>query len=144
MKNQEPLINPAADKQSLQATMKAMKKNTHGGARAGAGRKRQDTEARRSTMAISGTETELETIRQLAKDAGKTTSRFLIELALKPEAFFTKFLANIICCPMCIHYDLEQFECTHGSTDCYNHIKPGSASTCPFFVLIGSKTEKGY
>ena len=57
-------------------------KNTHGGARPGAGRKRQDTEARRSTIAISGTETEIKTIRQLAKQAGKTTSRFLIELAL--------------------------------------------------------------
>lgn len=57
-------------------------KNTHGGARPGAGRKRQDTEARSKTMAISGTETELETIRQLAKASGKTTSRFLIELAL--------------------------------------------------------------
>lgn len=58
-------------------------KNTHGGARAGAGRKRQDIEARRTTMAISGTPTEIETIRRMAKDAGKTTSRFLIELALE-------------------------------------------------------------
>lgn len=83
LKNQELLINPAADIQALQATMKALEKNTHGGARPGAGRKRQDTEARRSTMAISGTETELETIRHLAKESGKTTSRFLIELALE-------------------------------------------------------------
>lgn len=83
MKNQELLINPEADKQAIQATMKAMEKNTHGGARAGAGRKRQDTEARSKTMAISGTETEIEKIRQLAKQAGKTTSRFLIELALE-------------------------------------------------------------
>ena len=58
-------------------------KNTHGGARPGAGRKRLDTEARRATMAISGTKTELETIRQKAKASGKTTSRFLIELALE-------------------------------------------------------------
>ena len=58
-------------------------KNTHGGARPGAGRKRQDTEPRRATMAISGTKTELETIRQKAKASGKTTSRFLIELALE-------------------------------------------------------------
>lgn len=83
--NQQLLINPEADKQALKATIKAIEKATHGGARAGAGRKRQDTEARRATMAISGTETELETIRQLAKDAGKTTSRFLIELALEKE-----------------------------------------------------------
>ena len=83
MENQEPLINPEADKQALQATMKAIEKNTHGGARSGAGRKRQDTEARRSTMAISGTETELEKIKQLAKESGKTTSRFLIEMALE-------------------------------------------------------------
>ena len=83
MENQEPLINPEADKQALQATMKAMEKNTHGGARAGAGRKRQGTEARRSMMSIAGTNTELETIRQLAKESGKTTSRFLIELALE-------------------------------------------------------------
>lgn len=85
MKNQELLINPEADKQALQATMEALKKYSHGGARPGAGRKRKDDEARRSTMAISGTETELETIRQLAKNAGKTTSRFLIELALEKE-----------------------------------------------------------
>ena len=58
-------------------------KKGRGGARAGAGRKRQDTEARRSTMAISGTPTEIETIRQLAKAAGKNPSRFLIEMALE-------------------------------------------------------------
>ena len=82
MENQERLINPAADKQALQATMKAIEKNTRGGARAGAGRKRQDTEARRSTLAIAGTATEIETIRQLAQSAGKNPSRFLIDLAL--------------------------------------------------------------
>ena len=60
-------------------------KNTHGGARAGAGRKRQDTEARSKTMAISGTETEIEKIKKLAKESGKTTSRFLIELALEEK-----------------------------------------------------------
>ena len=58
------------------------KQNTHGGARPGAGRKRHDTEPRNKTIAISGTETEIETIRQKAKSSGKTTSRFLIELAL--------------------------------------------------------------
>ena len=58
-------------------------KNTHGGARAGAGRKRQDIEARRTTMAISGTDAEIKNIRQLAKESGKTTSRFLIEMALE-------------------------------------------------------------
>lgn len=61
------------------------KQNTHGGARPGAGRKRHDTEARRATMAISGTKTELETIRQKAKASGKTTSRFLIELAMEEK-----------------------------------------------------------
>lgn len=85
MKNQELLINPAADKQALQATMKAMEKNTHGGARPGAGRKRQDSETRRTTMAISGTPTEINKIRQLAKVSGKSTSRFLIELALEEK-----------------------------------------------------------
>lgn len=60
-------------------------KNTHGGARPGSGRKRKDTEARRATMAISGTKTELETIRQKAKASGKTTSRFLIEMALEKK-----------------------------------------------------------
>ena len=60
-------------------------KNTHGGARPGAGSKRQDTEPRRATMAISGTKTELKTIRQKAKASGKSTSRFLIELALEEK-----------------------------------------------------------
>lgn len=85
MENQELLINLAAEKKALQATMKVLEKITHGGARPGAGRKRQDTEARRSTMAISGTKTELETIRQKAKASGKTTSRFLIELSLEEK-----------------------------------------------------------
>lgn len=85
MENQDLLINLAADKKALQAAMKALKKATHGGARPGAGRKRQDTEARRATIAISGTKTELETIRQKAKASGKTTSRFLIELALEEK-----------------------------------------------------------
>ena len=60
-------------------------KNTHGGARPGAGRKRKDTEPRNKTIAIAGTKTELETIRQKAKLSGKTTSRFLIELALEKK-----------------------------------------------------------
>lgn len=60
-------------------------KNTHGGARPGSGPKRHDTEARNKTMAISGTPTEIETIRQKAKVSGKTTSRFLIELALEEK-----------------------------------------------------------
>ena len=85
MENQDLLINIAADKKALQATMKALEKTTHGGARPGAGRKRQDTEARRATMAISGTKKELETIRQKAKSSGKTTSRFLIELAMEEK-----------------------------------------------------------
>lgn len=60
-------------------------KNTHGGARPGAGRKRKDTEARDKTIAISGTETEIKTIRRKAKATGKTTSRFLIELAVEEK-----------------------------------------------------------
>ena len=51
----------------------------------GGGRPRKDEEARRATMAISGTKTELETIRQKAKASGKTTSRFLIEIALEEK-----------------------------------------------------------
>lgn len=85
MKNQELLFNQAEYKKALQATMKALKKATHGGARPGAGRKRQDTEARNKTIAISGTPTEIETIRQKAKASSKTTSRFLIELALEEK-----------------------------------------------------------
>ena len=61
------------------------KQNTHGGARPGSGPKRHDTEARRATMAISGTKTELETIRKKAKASGKTTSRYLIELAMEEK-----------------------------------------------------------
>lgn len=60
-------------------------KNTHGGARPGAGRKCKDTEPRNKTMAISGTPTEIKTIRQKAKASGKTTSRFLIEIALEEK-----------------------------------------------------------
>ena len=82
MKNQENLIDTPATVKAMEMTMESLKKK-HGGARPGAGRKRQDTEARRTTMAISGTPTEIETIRQLAKASGKTTSRFLIELALE-------------------------------------------------------------
>ena len=83
MENQDFLINVEADKKALQNTMKALEKATHGGARPGAGRKRKDTEARNKTIAISGTETEIKTIRQKAKSSGKTTSRFLIELAME-------------------------------------------------------------
>jgi hypothetical protein len=85
MENQDFLINVEADKKALQATMKALEKATHGGARPGAGRKRLDTEARNKTMASSGTPTEIETIRQKAKASGKTTSRFLIELAMEEK-----------------------------------------------------------
>ena len=85
MENQDFLINLAADKKALQATMKTLKKATHGGARPGSGPKRHDTEARNKTMAISGTPTEIETIRQKAKASGKTTSRFLIELAMEEK-----------------------------------------------------------
>ena len=83
--NQDFSINPEADIQAFKSTMKALEKATHGGARPGAGRKRKDTEPRNKTIAISGTETEIKTIRQKAKASGKTTSRFLIELALKEK-----------------------------------------------------------
>ena len=85
MEKEDLLINLAADKKALQATMKALEKITHGGARPGAGRKRKDTEPRDKTIAISGTETEIKTIRQKAKASGKTTSRFLIELAMEEK-----------------------------------------------------------
>lgn len=62
---------------------KQEQKNTHGGVRPGAGRKSKGAESRRTTMAISGTASEIEKIRNLAKESGKSTSRFLIELVLE-------------------------------------------------------------
>ena len=79
MKNQDLLINLAADKKALQATMKALEKATHGGARPGAGRPRKDEEARRKTISISGTPTEIENLKKLAKESGKTVSRFVLD-----------------------------------------------------------------
>ena len=70
-------VNPETEIRVLKAT--------RGGARPGSGPKRHDTEARNKTMAISGTPTEIETIRQKAKASGKTTSRFLIELAMEEK-----------------------------------------------------------
>lgn len=57
-------------------------KTTRGGVRLGAGRKRQDTEPRNTTIAISGTATEVATLKQKAKESGKTISRFVIETIL--------------------------------------------------------------
>ena len=54
-------------------------KNTHGGARPGAGRPRKDKEARRKTISISGTSTEIENLKKLAKESGKTVSRFVLD-----------------------------------------------------------------
>jgi len=57
-------------------------KNTHGGARPGAGRKKVDSEARNSTLAIAGTASEITEIKRLASEKGMTVSRFIIESVL--------------------------------------------------------------
>lgn len=62
------------------------RKVSRGGARPGAGRKSKGTDAKTSTLVISGKAAEIEKIRQLAQESGKTTSRFLIELALGKDS----------------------------------------------------------
>lgn len=59
------------------------KKEKRGGARPGAGRKSKGSDAKMDIIAISCSPIEKEQIRQLAKVSGKTTSRFLVELALE-------------------------------------------------------------
>ena len=48
----------------------------------GGGRPRKDTEARRKTISISGTETEIEKLKELARNENKTVSRFVLETVL--------------------------------------------------------------
>ncbi|WP_147613931.1 hypothetical protein [Treponema pectinovorum] len=45
----------------------------------GGGRPRKDTEARRVTISISGTKTEIEKLKQKAIENNKTVSRFVLE-----------------------------------------------------------------
>ena len=77
MENQEPLINLEADKQALQATMKAMEKNTHGGARPGRGRKA--TGIKRVPICISGQPEQIEKLKKMAAQEEKTVSAFIFE-----------------------------------------------------------------
>ena len=55
------------------------KKYTGRGGYHGGGRPRKDKEARRKTISISGTETEIENLKKLAIDSGKTVSRFVLD-----------------------------------------------------------------
>lgn len=54
-------------------------KNTHGGARKGAGRKA--TGVRRVSFSVSCQPEEAERVKELAQAAGKSVSRFLLDLA---------------------------------------------------------------
>lgn len=63
--------------------MESQEKKGRGGARPGAGRKSKGENAKRKTISISGTPAEIDELKQKAAEAGKTTSRFLIELALE-------------------------------------------------------------
>ena len=45
----------------------------------GGGRPRKDEEARRKTISISGTPKEIENLKKLAKESGKTVSRFVLD-----------------------------------------------------------------
>lgn len=45
----------------------------------GGGRKRKDVEARRKTVSISGTSTEISKLKELAQKDGKNVSRFVLE-----------------------------------------------------------------
>lgn len=49
----------------------------------GGGRPRKDAEARRKIMSISGTPTEIEKLKKLAKESGKTVSRFVLDSLVK-------------------------------------------------------------
>ncbi len=57
--------------------------NTHGGARAGAGRKKGSVakgEHKTGRIVISCLESEVELVKKLAGESGKTVSRFLMDL----------------------------------------------------------------
>lgn len=45
----------------------------------GGGRPKKDTEARRKTISISGTPSEIEKLKKLAEEAGKNVSRFILD-----------------------------------------------------------------
>lgn len=49
----------------------------------GGGRPRKDVEARRVTISISGTSSEIAGLKELAKNKGLNVSRFVIETLLK-------------------------------------------------------------
>ena len=57
-----------------------------GGAREGAGRKPTGRLKMFANTTISGTPEEIAELKRLAKDSGKTVSRFLIDLALLQNA----------------------------------------------------------
>ena len=60
-----------------------MSENTHGGARPGAGRKPTGRLKIFANTTISLLPEELEQIRMLAKEKGKSVSKFLVDLALE-------------------------------------------------------------
>lgn len=45
----------------------------------GGGRPRKDAEARRKTISISGTPSEIEKLKKLAAESGKNVSRFILD-----------------------------------------------------------------
>ncbi|MCQ2584479.1 MAG: hypothetical protein MJ185_02720 [Treponema sp.] len=49
----------------------------------GGGRPKKDEEARRKTISISGTPTEVEKLKELAEAAGKTVSRYIFDNLIK-------------------------------------------------------------
>jgi len=58
-------------------------KSTHGGARAGSGRKKGGTnkgEHKTGRIVISCLESDVELVKKLAEEAGKTVSQFMIDL----------------------------------------------------------------
>lgn len=56
----------------------------------GGGRKPSspDGQPRRTSMTISGTKTEIEALRKLSQNAGKSTSRYVIERVLDPPTIY--------------------------------------------------------
>lgn len=60
--------------------MSEEKKENRGGARKGAGRK--PTGKQYHIMSVTGTKEELDAIRQKAQEAGKSISRYIIDLCL--------------------------------------------------------------
>lgn len=51
----------------------------------GGGRPRKDVEARRKTISISGTPSEIEQLKKLAEESGKNVSRFVLDSLVKHE-----------------------------------------------------------